>query len=119
MRPVVRPGFVVADGTARDLAELLTGLRETLSTSLACHVPSAPRRITRTWLDTFDWRLYRAGLTLEHRGGELILTAGEAPELVQRVPRWRPSSGALRAGGVRLPDGPVASRIAAIISRAP
>jgi CHAD domain-containing protein len=33
----------------------------------------------RTWLDTFDWRLHKAGLTLEyvagHRGGELRLTA--------------------------------------------
>ena len=32
----------------------------------------------RTWLDTFDWRLYRAGLTLEYvgrpRGGELLLS---------------------------------------------
>src|ERR1700735_1837674 len=31
----------------------------------------------RTWLDTFDWRLHRAGLTLEYagrpRGGELLL----------------------------------------------
>jgi CHAD domain-containing protein len=37
----------------------------------------APRR--RTWLDTFDWRLHRAGLLLEYvpayRGGELRLTA--------------------------------------------
>ena len=24
-----------------------------------------PCSIRRTWLDTFDWRLYRAGLTLE------------------------------------------------------
>jgi CHAD domain-containing protein len=36
------------------------------------------RTVRRTWLDTFDWRLYRAGLTLEHRTGrgaaELVLT---------------------------------------------
>jgi hypothetical protein len=42
----------------------------------------APRR--RTWLDTFDWRLHRAGLLLEyvpaHRGGELRLTARPSQE---------------------------------------
>ena len=41
--------------------------------------PAASRR---TWLDTFDWRLHRAGLTLEYagrsRGGELLLS-GDAP----------------------------------------
>jgi len=35
----------------------------------------------RTWLDTFDWRLYRAGLTLEFeqatRGGRLLLTRAD------------------------------------------
>jgi len=113
MRPVVRPGFVVADDTARDLDELLSGLRETLSTAFAVAVQRAPSRVTRTWLDTFDWRLYRSGLTLEHRGGELILAAGEAAELIQRTPRWRPSS---RGGGVPLPAGSVADRIAAIIA---
>src|SRR5215472_13299628 len=38
--------------------------------------PGAARR--RTWFDTFDWRLYRAGLILSyesgHRGGELRLS---------------------------------------------
>ncbi len=37
-----------------------------------------PRSVRRTWLDTFDWRLFRAGLTLElvaDRGAaELVLT---------------------------------------------
>jgi len=37
------------------------------------------RTLRRTWLDTFDWRLYLAGLTLELRTGrgtaELVLTA--------------------------------------------
>ncbi|MDQ6698046.1 MAG: CHAD domain-containing protein [Actinomycetota bacterium] len=27
---------------------------------------SGPEVVRRTWLDTFDWRLHRAGLTLEH-----------------------------------------------------
>ena len=36
-----------------------------------------PRTVRRTWLDTFDWRLHRAGLTLEYvtgpRPAELVL----------------------------------------------
>ena len=47
------------------------------------------RTLRRTWLDTFDWRLFRAGLTLELRsgrgGGELILT-GRGGEVVSSAP---------------------------------
>jgi CHAD domain-containing protein len=107
MRPVVRPGFVVADGAAHDIEELTAGVREALSTAFATAVVPGRRRLTRTWLDTFDWRLYRAGLTLEFRGDELILG-----DLVQHVSGWRPS----RTGAVRLPDGPIADRIAALIA---
>ena len=36
------------------------------------------RALRRVWLDTFDWRLFRAGLTMEHQSGrgtaELLLT---------------------------------------------
>jgi CHAD domain-containing protein len=66
----------------------------------------------RTWLDTFDWRLYRAGLVLEHeqtrRGGQLILTGTDgAPLAEQPVTGLQPS---------RLPAGPVADSIGALIS---
>jgi CHAD domain-containing protein len=65
----------------------------------------------RTWFDTFDWRLYRAGLVLEHvaarRGGELHLTAQE-PVWVQPVAGWQPSRPHLPPD---LPDGPLAARI--------
>jgi CHAD domain-containing protein len=37
--------------------------------------PGRPRRLRRVWLDTFDWRLYRAGLTLEQ------VTAGGTSEI--------------------------------------
>ena len=30
---------------------------------------SRSRTVRRTWLDTFDWRLHRAGLTLEYLTG--------------------------------------------------
>jgi CHAD domain-containing protein len=65
----------------------------------------------RTWFDTFDWRLYRAGFFLEYvaarRGGELHLTAQE-PVWVQPVAGWQPSRPHLPAD---LPDGPLAARI--------
>jgi CHAD domain-containing protein len=32
-----------------------------------------PRKISRTWLDTFDWRLHRAGLALEYADDMLTL----------------------------------------------
>ena len=71
-----------------------------------------------TWLDTFDWRLYKAGLTLESvpvRGGsELRLSAANAgKDLTQLVTGWqasRPHPPADLAGG------PVGSRIAALVA---
>jgi CHAD domain-containing protein len=70
----------------------------------------------RTWFDTFDWRLYRAGLDLEYvaarRGGELHLTAEETAketaEEAQPVAGWQPSRPHLPPD---LPDGPLAARI--------
>ena len=51
------------------------------------------RRLRRTWLDTFDWRLFRAGLTLELSAGrgaaELVLT-GRDGELVAVEPVTEP-----------------------------
>ena len=72
-----------------------------------------------TWLDTFDWRLYRAGLTLEYvpgrGGGELRLsgtgtdTAGTSA--TQLVTGWQVSRPHLAAG---LAAGPVSARIAGL-----
>ncbi len=43
------------------------------------------RRVRRTWLDTFDWRLYRAGLALEQVAAsgrtELVLTGRDGDRL--------------------------------------
>lgn len=74
-------------------------------------VPEPPRAIRRTWLDTFDWRLFRAGLTLEHlgdgQGGELCL-ATIAGRQVARTPAvglaWpgRPAGGVLGVLGEQL-----------------
>ncbi len=69
-----------------------------------------PRSLRRTWLDTFDWRLHRAGLTLEYvtgpRPAELVL-ATAAGDLVSQ-PAGRLTWPAL----VRdLPAGPVTAVI--------
>jgi CHAD domain-containing protein len=84
----------------------------------------AAGRVTlrRTWLDTFDWRLYRAGLTLEQvarRGGgaaELRLTGRDGSLVAAEplgagrgaLPKWP----ALIGG---LPAGPLAEQLAGVI----
>jgi CHAD domain-containing protein len=84
--------------------------------------------VRRTWLDTFDWRLYRAGLTLEQVTGrgtaELRLTGRDGTLLAAerlrpaargsqdgqggRVPRWP----ALLAA---VPPGPLAEELAPVV----
>jgi len=74
------------------------------------------RRVRRAWLDTFDWRLYRAGLNLEHASGrsnsELVLTArdGEVVAAAAQAPapRWP-------ARADQLPVGPLREHVGAII----
>jgi hypothetical protein len=69
------------------------------------------------WLDTFDWRLNRAGLVLDYermsRGGRLLLSKDEGPEAEQPANGWRPSPPRL-AGD--LPAGPVRDRIVKLAS---
>ncbi|HEX5190147.1 MAG TPA: CHAD domain-containing protein [Streptosporangiaceae bacterium] len=75
------------------------------------------RTVRRTWLDTFDWRLFRAGLTLEYttgRGGSgLALTARDG-DLV--------ASQDIAGGGLRwparieqLPLGPLREHLARVV----
>jgi CHAD domain-containing protein len=81
-----------------------------------------------TWFDTFDWRLHKAGLTLEYVPGrgssELRLSGngrndglgagqGAAQELTQRVAGWQASRPHLLPD---LPDGPVTTRIAGLVA---
>src|SRR5512142_290823 len=77
-------------------------------------------RVRRTWLDTFDWRLYRAGLTLQQTGprghSELVLTGKAGQQLTTRVddparPAWSARS-PYPAGA--LPPGPLRDRVAAV-----
>jgi CHAD domain-containing protein len=66
----------------------------------------------RTWLDTFDWRLNRAGLVLEYeqarRGGRLLLSKDEIPQAEQPFARWRSTRPRLATD---LPAGPVRDQI--------
>jgi len=74
--------------------------------------------LRRTWLDTFDWRLYRAGLTLEQvtGGGEirLVLTGRDGAVLADErlsgaeAPDWP----ALLAA---LPSGPMRERLEPVV----
>jgi len=70
-----------------------------------------------TWLDTFDWRLHKAGLTLAYvpgRGGsELRLSSASGQEAAQQVTGWRLSRPHLLAD---LAGGSVGARLASLIS---
>jgi len=95
--------FVLGGGAPRG--------REDVSAALAprysAEPGTRPRTVRRTWLDTFDWRLYRAGLTLEHvtsRGpGELTLTGAGGGHITERAGglRWPALADALPAGPLR------------------
>ena len=72
----------------------------------------------RTWLDTFDWRLDRAGLTLTYenarQGSRLLLkTKNDTTEAEQPAAGWQPKRPALVED---LPEGPVRDRIAKLVS---
>ncbi len=76
-----------------------------------------PRTVRRTWLDSFDWRLFRAGLTLELVTGrgtaELVLT-GRDGEHVAAVPTGdeRPRFPCLAD---QLPDGPLREQLTPVL----
>jgi CHAD domain-containing protein len=71
----------------------------------------------RTWLDTFDWRLNRAGLVLEYerakRGGRLVLSRDDVPLAEQPVTGWQPRRPRLAED---LPAGPVRDQILKLVS---
>src|SRR3984885_4953916 len=77
-------GLIASGHDQRAWDESVAGALEALRTAFDV-IPDRsgkPAACRRTWLDTFDWRLHRAGLTLEYagrpRGGELLLTADTA-----------------------------------------
>ena len=92
MTPDLR-GFELDADTGDDpVAAVLDALGQAFGVVTEPGAPgSGPRRYT--WLDTFDWRLNRAGLVLEYehksRGGRLLLSRGDTPQAEQPVTRWR------------------------------
>ncbi len=71
----------------------------------------------RTWLDTFDWRLNRAGLVLEYqrarRVGRLLLSRDDLPLAEQPVAGWQPRRPHLAED---LPAGQVRDQILKLVS---
>jgi CHAD domain-containing protein len=138
-------GFIASGPDARAWDEVVAGAIEALAAGFdvlpdRTGRPAAACR--RTLLDTFDWRLQRAGLTLEHasrpRGGELLLS-GDAPSTASPGDKTADKTGdkAAAAPGPdrpvttqpvigwqaarphlmgELPDGPVSSRIGDLIA---
>jgi CHAD domain-containing protein len=71
--------------------------------------PHPPGSVTKTWLDTFDWRLRRAGVLLEYAGerrnGRLLLTKDDGTPLAEQpITGWPPRRPVLPE---QLPPGPV------------
>jgi CHAD domain-containing protein len=116
--PAEDPGNAQENASDR-LPAALAALAQAFTVVSEPGVPGSPGSGVRrhTWLDTFDWRLYRAGLTLEveqaSRGARLLLTGGTggAPHAEQPVTGWPP-----RRPALDLPPGPVRDRIAGLIS---
>ena len=71
--------------------------------AFAVSEPSRSVTLRRLWLDTFDWRLYRSGLTLEQisRGGsaDLVLTGRDGQVIAADHPVPPPAGG--RKDGAR------------------
>jgi CHAD domain-containing protein len=117
------------DGAAPDKALKLPGSAFAVSTA------ARSTTLRRLWLDTFDWRLYRSGLTLEQvssRGAtELVLTGRDGTviatdHVVGRKPGAGTGAGAGGEGGngratrwpgplEALPLGPLRDHIAPVV----
>jgi CHAD domain-containing protein len=88
------------------------GMLAALAPRFSVQRTARSRTVRRTWLDTFDWRLHRAGFTLEYvtgrRPAELVLTGPAGDVVTQQASRL---SWPARAGD--LPTGPVRDRLCA------
>ena len=141
--PQVRDDPQAWEGTAAAVLEALAAEFEVVPERRTAAAAGDPRT---TWLDTFDWRLHKAGLTLEYvplrGGGELRLSgpAGPAGDGGGDVGAERGAAGAERGAGpgdaadqvttqlvtgrppsrphpaASLPAGPVSARVAGLIA---
>jgi CHAD domain-containing protein len=95
------------------------GLPEITDARFSVASPGRSRTMRRTWLDTFDWRLFRAGLNLEQASGpgtrELLLTARDGELVAACAPA--PGTGPIRWPALigELPMGPLREHLAGIV----
>ncbi len=111
--PVVDPP--AGDDTAQ---EPLAAVIAALSTAFTVMPePAAAGTHRHIWLDTFDWRLYRAGLMLRferaRRGGRLLLSKADGTPQAEQPVTGKPRRPRLAED---LPAGPVRDRIMVLTS---
>src|SRR6516164_74612 len=103
-------------GAPDPVSAVLDGLGQAFGIATEPGAPGSGAR-QHTWLDTFDWRLYRAGLVLEYehtrRGGRLLLSRDEVLQAEQPCESWRASRPRLAED---LPAGPVRDQILKLAS---
>jgi CHAD domain-containing protein len=130
----VQPGFreFVIQGDAGARPDVREAVARCADGAYALADDGPARRLPRTWLDTFDWRLYRAGLALEQVGSrgtrELVLTGRDGAQLASQTLaadkgsvglRWPSLVGALPPGPMReLLEPVVGVRALAPVARA-
>jgi len=106
---VIPHDFVLAGG-GRPAADVV---RAALAPRYTVRPEGRPRTLRLTWLDTFDWRLHRAGLTLLHSVGsrvsEYTLTSKNGEQLAASAKglRWPALADALPPGPLRARVQPV------------
>jgi CHAD domain-containing protein len=104
--------FVLDGEAGADLDRLLPSIGSDGS-GFSCACEGSARRVRRTWLDSFDWRLYRAGMSLEQvsNGGtaELILAGRDGEPLAAHPlpPRGQPGAPSWPSLLSALPPGPL------------
>jgi len=106
----------VLDRTGSAVPQLLLSASGTVngSSPAAWSGGNHARSIRRIWLDTFDWRLYRAGLTLEQvsRGGDVsLLLTGRDGAVLADERLTGPVRSAWPALVAALPAGPLRERV--------
>ncbi|HWG15917.1 MAG TPA: CHAD domain-containing protein [Streptosporangiaceae bacterium] len=109
--------YVLTEPGGQQLAQV----RAALATGFTVTGGQRPARERRTWLDTFDWRLYRAGLTLQQvatgNSAELMLTGPDGNQVTAALDRTRRTPRASRRP--RTPQTPGTSRWPVLASALP
>jgi CHAD domain-containing protein len=112
--------FVLDGEAGAGLDRLLSSIGSDGS-GFGCAGGGSGRRVRRTWLDSFDWRLYRAGLSLEQVGNGattvLVLAGRDGEPLAAHPLPPRGQPGALRWPSLlsALPPGPLRALLEPVV----